>query len=36
LDAENRAIAEALVEKLASRARVVEVSHRDPRGSIGH
>jgi ABC-type bacteriocin/lantibiotic exporter with double-glycine peptidase domain len=29
LDASNRAVAEALVEQLASRARVVEVSHRD-------
>jgi ABC-type multidrug transport system ATPase subunit len=32
LDASNRAVAEALVEQLASRARVVEVSHRDRPG----
>ncbi len=29
LDAKNRAAANALVEKLASRARVIEISHRD-------
>ncbi len=29
LDADNRAVAEALVEQLAARARVIEVSHRD-------
>ena len=29
LDPKNRAAANALVEKLASRARVIEISHRD-------
>jgi ABC-type bacteriocin/lantibiotic exporter with double-glycine peptidase domain len=36
LDADNRAIAEALVEELAQRARVVEVSHRDPEAVKHH
>jgi ABC-type protease/lipase transport system fused ATPase/permease subunit len=36
LDANNRAVAEALVEKLALRARVVEVSHRDPKVEQSH
>jgi ABC-type transport system involved in cytochrome bd biosynthesis fused ATPase/permease subunit len=31
LDAANKATADALVDKLAARARVVEISHRDDR-----
>jgi ABC-type protease/lipase transport system fused ATPase/permease subunit len=36
LDPDNRAIAEALVEQLAQRARVVEVSHRDGSAIKNH